>query len=78
MITVHTVDFGNFSVEFDSDYTVDQVVQKIRDDHNLEIIGSYALRDASKDGRLMATDEIVPDHRRYYLTAWLKKKKLAP
>jgi hypothetical protein len=75
MITVHTVDFGNFSVEFDSDYTVDQVVQKIRDDHNLEMIGNYSLRDGM-NGRVLAESEIVPDHRRYYLTAWLKKKKV--
>lgn len=58
-----------FPVEFKPGETTSQLVQRIKDQMELEIRGLWDLRDTSHGGRTMSAMDEVMDDRVYYLTA---------
>lgn len=69
MITVQLPPIDTFRVEFKDQETAGQMVQRIIDQNELEIRGTWGLQDSSQGGRLVSQSEIVMDGRIYNLIA---------
>lgn len=73
MIRVHT-DLGIVTVEYIAGMTITDAVTKLTTNEHLEIRGGWAMRE-TKTGRVLDPSEAVVDHRYYYLTAFLFRRR---